>query len=64
MFGSVLYYFNKYRINIINFKMVKQNKRNKDEGEGEDGNLSAFQIKERKQRTCFVGNLPLEMTGK
>ena len=26
--------------------------------------LTAFQLRERKERTCFVGNLPLEITSK
>ena len=30
----------------------------------EDKNLSAFQLKERKERTVFVGNVPLETTRK
>ena len=29
-----------------------------------DENLTAFQFKERKKRTCFIGNIPLEMTAK
>jgi len=32
-----------------------------DEDQSEKG-LSAFQIKERKQRTLFVGNIPLDAT--
>lgn len=32
--------------------------------EQDEQNLSAFQIKERKERTVFVGNLPLECTPK
>ena len=34
------------------------------EGDPEDATLSAFQLKDRRERTCFVGNVPLECTPK
>ena len=30
----------------------------------DESNMTAFQLKDRKQKTCFVGNLPLETTAK
>jgi RNA recognition motif-containing protein len=30
----------------------------------DESNMTAFQLKDRKQKTCFVGNLPLDMTAK
>lgn len=30
----------------------------------DEADLTAFQIKERKMRTCFVGNIPLDTTPK
>ena len=30
----------------------------------DESNMTAFQLKDRKQKTCFVGNLPLEATAK
>jgi nucleolar protein 12 len=32
--------------------------------EPDESMLSAVQIRERKKRTCFVGNLPLDFTAK
>ena len=34
------------------------------QGQEDEANLSAFQIKERKTRTVFVGNLHLDCTAK
>ena len=36
----------------------------KPQPEEKDEDLTAFQIKERKQRTVFVGNLPISATQK
>ena len=41
-----------------------EKKPDQDEQAPDESNLSAFQIRERKQRTCFVGNLPLTATPK
>jgi RNA recognition motif-containing protein len=30
----------------------------------DDSKLTAFEIKQRRLRTCFVGNIPLDVTGK
>ena len=30
----------------------------------DESNMTAFQLKDRKQKTCFVGNLPLDTTAK
>ena len=30
-------------------------------GAPDEGVLTAFQLKERRQRTCFVGNVPLDL---
>jgi RNA recognition motif-containing protein len=35
-----------------------------EQGPEDEKNLSAFQIKERKERTVFVGNISLECTQK
>ena len=43
----------------------KKNKsKNKNKDEEPKPALSAFQIKERRQRTCFVGNVPLDASTK
>jgi len=44
--------------------MVKDQEVNAPEKDNEDSNLTAFQIKERKMRTCFVGNIPLDTSPK
>mmetsp|Transcript_13698 Transcript_13698/g.21472 ORF Transcript_13698/g.21472 Transcript_13698/m.21472 type:complete len:86 (-) Transcript_13698:962-1219(-) len=44
--------------------MVKQQQKHNTEGEPDESNMSAFQLRDRRQRTCFIGNAPLEMNSK
>jgi RNA recognition motif-containing protein len=37
---------------------------NEDNWVPDESNMTAFQLKDRKQRTCFVGNLPLDTNAK
>ena len=43
----------------------KKNKsKNKNAGSEPKAALSAFQIRERRERSCFVGNVPLDASAK
>ena len=43
---------------------VNDEKIDEDEYVPDESNMTAFQLKDRKQKTCFVGNLPLDTTAK
>ena len=45
-------------------KQIEDSKNTPEDGAADESNLTAFQLKDRKLRTCFVGNIPLDVSSK